>query len=85
MRGRAHARNVTFRYCKPSQIRAFLYCMEKYSNFRGFKLIEVFEVHVNEGNGSTDDPIYREVFYVTKEGKIIGHESSFPIRKFAGE
>lgn len=57
---------------------------EKFSNFRGFEKIEVFKVHVNEGDGTTDDPIYREVFYITAEGKIIGHESEFPIRKFAG-
>lgn len=58
---------------------------EKFSNFRGLKKIEVFEVEVNEGDGTIDDPIYRETFYVKMDGKIIGHESNYPLRKFAGE
>lgn len=58
---------------------------EQFSNFRGIKKIEILEVHVNEGNGEKDDPIYREVFYCTLDGKIIGHKSNFPLRKFAGE
>lgn len=57
----------------------------KYANFRGVRQIEIFEIEVNEGEGTESDPIYREVYYVTKEGKIIGHESPTPLRKFAGE
>ena len=57
---------------------------EKYSNFRGVEKVEVLRVSVNEGDGETDDPIYREVFYCTMDGKIIGKESSYPLRKFAG-
>ena len=58
---------------------------EKFSNFRGMKKISVYEIQVNEGFGTGDDPIYREIFYVTEEGKIIGHQSNEPMRKFAGE
>lgn len=58
---------------------------EKFANFRGLKKIEVYEVHVNEGDGVVDDPIYREVYYVKDNGEIIGHKSSSELRKFAGE
>ena len=58
---------------------------ETFSNFRGVKKIEILEISVNEGSGNAGDPIYREVFYVTMEGKIIGHQTNFPLRKFAGE
>lgn len=58
--------------------------MEKYSNFRGVQKIEVLRVEVNEGHGVEGDPIYREVYYVTMEGKVIGKETRFPARKFSG-
>jgi hypothetical protein len=57
---------------------------EKYSNFRGVEKIEILKISINEGDGTPDDPIYREVFYCTLNGKIIGKESEFPLRKFAG-
>jgi len=56
----------------------------KYSNFRGVKLVEVMRIEVNEGTGEKKDPIYREVYYVTKEGVLIGKESPHPLREFAG-
>lgn len=56
----------------------------KYANFRGAKKIEVLRVEVNEGDGTTDDPIYREVYYLTLDGKFIGKESIYTLRKFAG-
>lgn len=58
---------------------------EKYSNFRGVKKIEVLRIEVNEGEGIPKDPTYREVYYTTLEGKYIGHETKYPLRKFAGE
>lgn len=58
---------------------------EKYANFRGLKKMIVYEVHVNEGEGDIDDPIYREVYYVTEDGQIIGKKTKSPARKFAGE
>lgn len=56
---------------------------EKYSNFRGAKVVEVLRIEVNEGEGIKDDPIYREVYYTTLEGEYIGHTSKLPLRKFA--
>lgn len=58
---------------------------EKYSNFRGAKIVEVIRIEVNEGEGEINDPIYREVYYVTKEGKYIGHESNNELRKYAND
>jgi predicted RNA-binding protein with PIN domain len=58
---------------------------EKYANFRGMKKITVYEIHVNEGNGVTGDPIYLEIYYVKEDGTIIGHSTEHPLRLFAGE
>lgn len=42
-----------------------------YANCRGAKLIEVIAVEVNEGDGSTNDPIKRVLYLYSKEGKLI--------------
>ncbi len=57
---------------------------EKYSNFRGAKKIEILMVEVNEGNGTPEDPIYRETYYMTLDGKMIGKATENPLRKYAG-
>ena len=44
---------------------------KKYANCRGAKLIEVLAVEVNEGDGTTDDPIRRVLYLYSKEGKLI--------------
>lgn len=44
---------------------------EKYANCRGAKLIEVLAVEVNEGNGTSDDPIRRVLYLYSKSGKLI--------------
>lgn len=59
---------------------------EKFANFRGIKKIEVLEVHVNEGEGIKDDPIYREVYYIKADtGELISKKSNNPLRKFANQ
>lgn len=58
---------------------------EKFANFRGFEKVEVYKISVNEGQGIIGDPIYREIYYVTEDGRIVGHESGTPLRKYAGE
>ena len=57
----------------------------KYSNFRGIKKIEVYEVEVSEGMGIEGDPIYREKYYVSVEtGEVIGRNSNEPLRELVG-
>lgn len=56
---------------------------EKYANFRGAQKVEVLRIEVNEGDGISDDPMYREVYYCTLEGELIGTTSKQPLRKFA--
>lgn len=58
---------------------------EKFANFRGAKIIEILEVHVNEGNGTEDDPIYREVYYLKMDGSLIGIDTKNDMRKFAND
>lgn len=57
----------------------------KYSNYIGIKKIIVYEVHVNEGSGTTDDPIYREIYYVKENGDVIGKQSPNPFRQFSND
>jgi hypothetical protein len=45
----------------------------RYSNFRGAKVEKVLRIEVNEGDGTTGDPITRVVYWVDFEGNIIGH------------
>lgn len=44
---------------------------EKYAKCRGAKLIEVVAVEVNEGEGTTEDPIRRVLYLYTKDGKLL--------------
>lgn len=44
---------------------------EKYANCRGAKLIQVLAVEVNEGDGSTQDPIRRVLYLYKKDGKLL--------------
>jgi len=54
---------------------------EKYANCRGAKLIEVLAVEVNEGDGTTDDPIKRVLYLYSKEGKLLAQTKDLD-RKF---
>jgi hypothetical protein len=42
-----------------------------YANCRGAKLIEVVAVEVNEGEGTTADPIRRVLYLYSKTGKLL--------------
>ena len=44
---------------------------EYYANCRGAKLIEVVAVEVNEGNGTSDDPIKRVLYLYSKDGRLL--------------
>jgi hypothetical protein len=59
---------------------------EKYSNFRGFKKIVAYEIEINEGDGTPEDPVYREKYYITEDGFLIGKltNKEYSFRKFAG-
>ena len=46
---------------------------KQYANFRGAEVVEVIRLEVNEGSGVPGDPICRVVYYLTKDGEIIGH------------
>lgn len=59
---------------------------EYYANFRDARLVQVLKVEVNEGEGTTDDPVSRVVYLLSLEGKVLAkigpHDKE---RKFAGE
>ncbi len=57
---------------------------EIYSRFRHAKIVEVLKIEVNEGEGTSEDPIQRVAYYLTKGGKVIGNTDDTK-RKFAGE
>lgn len=57
---------------------------ELYSNFRGITKVEVLRIEVNEGEGIPSDPMYREVYYTTLEGKLLFKETDNELRKFVG-
>lgn len=44
---------------------------EIYANCRGAKLVELLAVEVNEGDGTSDDPIRRVLYLYTKDGKLV--------------
>lgn len=54
-----------------------------YSNFRGARIEEVIRLEVNEGDGTAEDPFTRVIYWMTKEGRIIGHTDDVE-RKFRG-
>jgi len=56
----------------------------KYANFRNAKLIEVIKVEVNEGSGTSDDPIARVVYLCSKGGRVLAKLGESQERKFAG-
>jgi hypothetical protein len=58
---------------------------EKFAKFRGANVVQVIRIEVNEGSGvpDEDDPITRVVYYVTLDGKVIGHDDSIE-RKYRG-
>lgn len=45
--------------------------LELYANCRGAKLVELLAVEVNEGDGTSDDPIRRVLYLYTKDGKLV--------------
>ena len=57
---------------------------ELYSNFRGVSKMEVLRIEVNEGCGIPGDPMYREVYYTTLDGKLLAKETAHEKRVFAG-
>jgi hypothetical protein len=56
-----------------------------YSNFRHAKLIQVMKIEVNEGEGTTDDPIRRVAYLTTLQGKLLAKIGEGRERKFVGE
>jgi hypothetical protein len=58
---------------------------EIYANFRDAKIIEVLKVEVNEGEGTTEDPIRRVRYLLTRQGKVIAKLGDDRERKYAGE
>ena len=44
---------------------------DKYANCRGAKLVELLAVEVNEGDGTTEDPIRRVLYLYSKNSKLI--------------
>lgn len=57
---------------------------ELFANFRHAKVIEVLKIEVNEGEGTTEDPICRVVYLVSKEGKVLAKIGDIKDRKFTG-
>ena len=58
---------------------------ELYANFRHAKEITLLKVEVNEGKGTTEDPICRVTYIVSKNGKVIAKIGEHEERKFVGE
>jgi hypothetical protein len=56
---------------------------EKYANFRGAEIVKVMRIEVNEGDGTTEDPVRRVVYYVDVDGEIISHDDPDQ-RRFRG-
>ena len=58
---------------------------EYYANFRDARIVQVIKVEVNEGEGTTEDPISRVVYLLDFNGKVLvkigPHDRE---RKFAG-
>lgn len=44
---------------------------ELYANCRGAKVIEVVAVEVNEGDGTSEDPIQRVLYLYSKDGILL--------------
>ena len=60
----------------------------KYANFRSARIVEVLKVEVNEGEGTTEDPIRRVGYLVSKKGEVlakIGEKVKREFAEFAGE
>ena len=57
---------------------------EKYANFRSSKIIEVIKVEVNEGEGTSEDPIRRVAYLLSLKGKVLAKIGDEIDRKFAG-
>jgi len=53
----------------------------KYSHFRGFEIIEVIKITVNEGEGVKGDPVRRVTYWYEKDGNLISHDDH-EIRQF---
>jgi hypothetical protein len=57
---------------------------ELFSRFRSCKVIEVIKVEVNEGNGTSDNPIQRVCYLVDKKGNVLAKLGETKERKFVG-
>ena len=49
---------------------------ELYSNFRGVTIEQVVKVSVNEGEGTSGDPVRRVTYWYTQDGELIGHNDT---------
>lgn len=56
----------------------------KYSKFRDAKIIEVIKVEVNEGDGTTEDPIRRVAYLLSKKGDVLAKIGEDEERLFCG-
>lgn len=58
---------------------------ELFANFRSAKTIEVLKVEVNEGEGTSEDPVQRVAYLISKTGEVLAKLGENKERKFAGE
>lgn len=56
----------------------------KYANFRHAQLIEVLKIEVNEGEGTSTDPVRRVAYICSKKGRVLGKLGEETEREFAG-
>ena len=59
--------------------------IERYSTFRGAKVVKVIRLEVNEGTGVEGDPVRRVTYYLDFDGNILGHDDAEYEVKFRGD
>lgn len=57
--------------------------MERFSNFRNAKVVRLLKIEINEGGGTSEDPIRRVVYFCTLDGKPLWNDDTK--RMFADE
>lgn len=45
---------------------------EYFANFRHARVVQVLKIEVNEGEGTTEDPICRVAYFVDFDGNVLG-------------
>ena len=45
----------------------------KYARFRGASIEKVIRLEINEGGGTDEDHMTKVVYWLTMDGKILGH------------